>query len=152
MYNTHQLSSFSFHHKRLPFISDYLNATSLFAHQSAHQASRHTASYACTFQDVVFHRPLYVRQVPPIPTLGLVGAHNKLTAIWISGARCLTGSTPLLTPSHSLQICGCSKTMTSTTILRNMVESHVRMAVAPHPLNPNWVPYSEKSKILVAMA
>ena len=44
---------------------------------SAHQASRHTANYACTQQADWSHLPSYGRQVPPTPTFRLVGAHNN---------------------------------------------------------------------------
>ena len=76
--NTHQSSSFSVLHKLfLPFHSHYLYSTSQPAQQSAHQASRHIASYVCSHEDEGSHLPLNGRQVRPTPTFMLVGAHNN---------------------------------------------------------------------------
>ena len=58
----------------------------------------------------------------------------------IFGARCFTGSKPLHTPNHSLHTCGSPEVMTSTAILRNVVENQLVKAGTPHPGNTNWAP------------
>ena len=52
----------------------------------------------------------------------------------------------MLTPNHSIQTCGSPKIVTSTTILRNVVENQLGKAGMPHPKNPNWAPQLRKKQ------
>ena len=46
------------------------------------------------------------------------------------------------TLNHTLHICDSPKVITSTTILRNVVENQLRKARTPHPEISHWAPYS----------
>ena len=62
----------------------------------------------------------------------------------IIGARCFTGSMPLLTPIHTLQTYGSPEVITSTTILRNVMENQLGKARTSHPKSPNFAPLHRK--------
>ena len=49
-------------------------------------------------------------------------------------------SMTFLIQNHSLQTSGSPEVITSTTILRNVVENKLGNTGTPHPINPNWAP------------
>ena len=63
----------------------------------------------------------------------------------IFGARCFTRSMALHTPNHCIQACGSCEIITSTTILRNVVENQLGQAGMSHPEDTKWDPMLRNS-------